>query len=255
MEKLTALEVEMAILGDDLEEVNYFEEVEEEPIVVSTEVSNNSDILELVKRHIVEHGGATVDSGSGYPMNITQGYGVAVEVSGLTAVKPIEEYTVEDYNHDIEIIEELDTYAGQSIKLGYWLNNGLLYVDASIVVNDVMDAVNIANLTNQLAIFDFGTEEDITLREDHNVEIPQYQVMELTSTCAHAEVSDVNGVIELEVDKYGHILFNGKIAKIIKVKYIPIIKVLQQLIERHRDTKVYTNGEYIGRINEFGELY
>lgn len=69
------------------------------------------------------------------------------------------------------IDEELKRYffdlagkAGDDHKIGYWLDNGRIYIDISVHVGDLDEAMRLAIENDQLAIFDLGNLETIRVK-------------------------------------------------------------------------------------------
>lgn len=55
------------------------------------------------------------------------------------------------------IADNADALSQENVYLGGWVDNGLVYLDCSLIVDDEQTALEIAKLNEQLAIFCFET--------------------------------------------------------------------------------------------------
>ena len=114
--------------------------------------------LENIKR-IIENGGATLTSEL-KKAELVNGFMVSLEGTE-SQVKG------EDYQAIIKAIEEKQEIIkdNKNLFIGLWLDDGIMYVDISININDKIDALEFGKKNKQLAIYDLENNDSIYLKE------------------------------------------------------------------------------------------
>lgn len=112
-----------------------------------------------IAKHVMENGGATIKSDLTIA-NYTTGYGVGAGNISTTEYKNIKGLIIAiAYGYEEFIKENLPKQA----HFGLWIDNGKLYIDKSMVIVEKGNAMEIAKQNNELAIWDFATNESIYL--------------------------------------------------------------------------------------------
>lgn len=102
--------------------------------------------LKLVIKTTIENGG--------FSSNATKRYMVALEgFERIIPVQNLSEQVLMDYIGSINL--------NNSESLGTWLDNGLVYFDKSVSIENLDEALELAKMNNQLAIYD--TVEGISI--------------------------------------------------------------------------------------------
>ena len=96
--------------------------------------------------------GKLIEYNSGYMVSIKD----IVKIN-LKAVSTLNVLKVVDNIIDTFNIEDTDTV------YGFWVDNGSLYIDMSLNIFNLEDAMQVARSTHQLAIWDCNLNESITL--------------------------------------------------------------------------------------------
>lgn len=96
--------------------------------------------------------GFTVDKNG----NAYTGTGFAVSITDLIP---------ENENDLKRILKEYNKYAkkGAKIYLGGWINNNKLYLDISIIIKNLQEAIRTGRTLKQKAIYNFGSKKVIDL--------------------------------------------------------------------------------------------
>lgn len=98
-------------------------------------------------KQIINNGGGNLKAWQ--PVNYSSGYMVAIEDGTIIDIKDID-----------SIINYIDSVNG---SCGLWVNDGKLYIDISINIESLDEALKIAIEKNELAIFDCKELKDITI--------------------------------------------------------------------------------------------
>ena len=115
----------------------------------------NTRKLEKIKKLVVENGGLTLKS-NGEVANLSTGYMVSYlrYEKIVNGIKFIELKSVKRY---LKIAKQLNAY------VGFWFNDGKVYIDISINAVYKEDALAFAKHEKQKAIFDVSRNETIYL--------------------------------------------------------------------------------------------
>ena len=114
-------------------------------------MENIKKIIEEIKEN---NGGTynkeykTIDAKQGYMVSL-QGYEKKCKT---------EQEIEKAINENMEIIKELD-----NAFLGAWIDEGITYIDISVLVENKEDAMEMGKINNQLAIYDIQNNESIYL--------------------------------------------------------------------------------------------
>lgn len=100
--------------------------------------------------------------------SINASKGFMVSLQGYERKCRTEEETEEAITENMEIIQGLD-----GAYLGAWIDEGVIYIDVSVLVENKEDAMQLGKINNQLAIFDIENNESIYLLYYYTV----YQVV------------------------------------------------------------------------------
>lgn len=84
--------------------------------------------------------------------------GFVVSLQGYERKSRTEEETEKAIKENMEIIKGLD-----SAYLGAWIDEGITYIDISVLVENKDDAMELGKINNQLAIYDIENNESIYL--------------------------------------------------------------------------------------------
>lgn len=114
-------------------------------------MENIKKIIEEIK----ENGGGTYNKEL-KSINATSGYMVSL-LGYERKCKTIEEIE-KAITENTEIIRGLD-----SAYLGAWIDEGIVYIDISVLVENKEDALQLGKINNQLAIYDIQNNESIYL--------------------------------------------------------------------------------------------
>ena len=109
---------------------------------------------------IAQHGVMTSVSNGGTTMT-TKG----VEVTSGCAVGGLLEFKFKAGAPIQEIADAVKSISGNGDcnAVGFWLNDGTLYVDAVQIIEDEVEAVELGRARDEIAIFNIGTMTEITL--------------------------------------------------------------------------------------------
>lgn len=113
------------------------------------------DTVATVLELTVQNGGGTFEAGSWLPFEPKHGYAVA-----FGGYQPLAK------DVDLNALRKLlKTVQGEydSSFVGTWLDGEKLYVDAVVYTVDLTRAIELAQSTNQLAIYNFATGESIAV--------------------------------------------------------------------------------------------
>lgn len=136
-------------------------------------MENIKNIIENIK----ENGGGTYNKDL-KSINAKRGYMVSLQ--GYERKCKTEEEIKKAIKENMEIIKGLD-----SAYLGAWIDEGIIYIDVSILVENKEDALELGKVNNQLAVYDLKSNESIYLSyyytvykviRDVNNEIIDYKI-------------------------------------------------------------------------------
>ena len=96
---------------------------------------------------IIKNGGGNLKDWQ--PVNYSNGYMVAIKKGAIINV-----------NDTASIIKFINSVNG---SCGLWVNNGFMYIDISINIQDKKEALQLASELKELAIFDCKELKDIPL--------------------------------------------------------------------------------------------
>lgn len=119
---------------------------------------SRNEIFEI----ILANAGGTF-SFSGEPVSFPDGY--AVSVAGFETVTQLEGMSARNFvNLANDLVKKVDGLADPSTHfIGAWIEDGNLYIDLSVRVEDKDSALVKAKNADQLAIWDFALEESVYL--------------------------------------------------------------------------------------------
>lgn len=117
--------------------------------------------IKTIIREIKENNGGTYNKEL-KSINAKQGYMVSLQ-GYEKKCKTIEE-TESAIMENMEIVKGLD-----GAYLGAWIDEGIIYIDISILVENKEDALELGKVNNQLAIYDIENNESIYLQYYYTV--------------------------------------------------------------------------------------
>ena len=56
-------------------------------------------------------------------------------------------------------------------NVGFWMNEGKLYIDRIQIVDDVKRAISLANENNELAIWDIANQQEVRTNNNSSIEL------------------------------------------------------------------------------------
>lgn len=105
------------------------------------------------------HNGATVNPADPYASTPRSGF--AVSIPGAERKIPASTFTIGTVRE--YVTDHLADLSGPNVYVGTWVDGEHVYLDVSIVVADLIDAVALGHASGQLAVFDFASFETIRL--------------------------------------------------------------------------------------------
>lgn len=96
--------------------------------------------------------GELIEYNNGYMVSIKDIVKINLEAVSTLNVLKVVDNIIDTFN-----IQDTDAI------YGFWIDNGSLYIDMSLNIFNLDDAVQVANSTNQIAIWDCNLNESITL--------------------------------------------------------------------------------------------
>jgi hypothetical protein len=127
----------------------------------------NKQKFNTLKKYVLKNGGATIQLGySSYDSNcqalyfITEKNGYAVSIKG--AEKIVNDLTIETINNYINSNYEILTN-GHGYFLGIWIHNGKIYLDITMIFSSIYNAIDSANMNNQIEYYDFKLGKSVKL--------------------------------------------------------------------------------------------
>lgn len=127
------------------------------------------NILTLLEKTL-KNGGLTIDE-NGNELSKTNGYMVSL-LDTETTIYIKDKSMLELYQLFIKLIEskkqtiEQIKKVNQSLYIGLWIDNDILYFDISICIQRKSDAITTGKNNLQLAIYDLATQESISLFDE-----------------------------------------------------------------------------------------
>lgn len=119
-------------------------------------------LIEKIISHVKKHGGLTLDHRNkpfaprnGYMVSLL-GYESKVSLDDTNAIQ-------ERLGRYIDIVNDIRQNTALDVKLGFWIDNGELYIDVSQYVDDFELAMYLGKARSQLAIFNFNTNTAIKI--------------------------------------------------------------------------------------------
>lgn len=109
--------------------------------------------IEKIKNAVIENGGITLDSKTLENANLTSGY--MVSISGYEVITTINDLTTNSLLAHARIAHALGGY------VGLWLDNDKLYIDISLNIKSLENALKTGKFNNQLAIYDIVNAKEI----------------------------------------------------------------------------------------------
>ena len=109
-------------------------------------------------------GGATLDSIEYEPIQLKSGYMVGLEGYGsVHALETLSNATFQMALVTSKIDIALKTFEtlGVSAFVGCWINDDLVYIDLSVHVYNLQQAIVLGRINNQIAIYDVAMDCDI----------------------------------------------------------------------------------------------
>lgn len=108
----------------------------------------------MVMKSIMQNGGGTFTTALD-SAKVRRGFMVSLEK--YEQVVPINKAHTTELNTMVEIATKLNAY------IGTWLNDDKIYIDLSININNIEDAIRIGKENNQLAIYDIVNDMVINI--------------------------------------------------------------------------------------------
>ena len=113
-------------------------------------------------KKIIKSGGATLSINTLKSTNYADGYMVGVvgikrDLTGINRKKRLK------MKAEIKAMAKDFGATGKDYHIGLWVNNNLLYIDLSLKVNDLMNAMEAGYNYNQKAIWDNAKKVEIPL--------------------------------------------------------------------------------------------
>lgn len=119
-------------------------------------------LIKKIIEHVKKHGGLTLDHRNkpfapktGYMVSLL-GYESKVRLDDVNAIQ-------ERLSRYIDLVNDIRSNTALDVKLGFWIDDGELYIDVSQYVDDFELAMYLGKARSQLAIFDFSTNNAIKL--------------------------------------------------------------------------------------------
>ena len=111
---------------------------------------------------IIANAGGTF-SFTGEPVSFPDGY--AVSLTGFETITPLEGLSATNFvNLANDLVRKVDGLADPSTHfIGAWIEDGNLYIDLSVIIQDKDAALVKAKNADQLAIWDFANGESVTV--------------------------------------------------------------------------------------------
>lgn len=122
------------------------------------------EILRQVVRATVEEGGCTYNTHGGRPGPVTHGVACAnPEHAQYERIVPLEEFNVAAVQR--YLWEHTKRLKEEGVHLGTWLHEGNVYLDLTTVYRTLPAALQAARRTNQLAVFNLSTMEEVKVTD------------------------------------------------------------------------------------------
>lgn len=116
----------------------------------------NNKQLKIIKKHVENYGGATLEARGLDITTLKRGYMVSLKGFELkTSLEALDKRTLERYQ---KIANARGAY------VGLWLDAGVLYVDISKNIMQYQTALSMAKTNEQLAIYDNAKGDSIYLQ-------------------------------------------------------------------------------------------
>lgn len=113
--------------------------------------------INTIKKYVLKNGGLTLNS-HGLKADLKSGFMASYEKSEKTL-------DLKDLSSEI-IAGALKEASKKRAFLGLWLNDNILYIDLSINIKDLSQALEFARANKQLAIYDIKNDKSIYLKEN-----------------------------------------------------------------------------------------
>lgn len=92
----------------------------------------------------------------------------------MVSINPELETIIDLRNDKLEVLDLIDQFITKNISqlqnennyIGSWICNAMIYLDVSININNVEEALSLAAEYDQLAIFDLSTKQELFLRSE-----------------------------------------------------------------------------------------
>jgi hypothetical protein len=111
-------------------------------------------LIEKIISHVKKHGGLTLDHKNkpfapkrGYMVSLL-GYESKVSLDDTNAIQ-------ERLGRYIDIVNDIRQNTALDVKLGFWIENGELFIDVSQYVDDFELAMYLGKAREQIAVFSF----------------------------------------------------------------------------------------------------
>lgn len=115
--------------------------------------------------HTFANGGATFD-GTGAIINPATGFAVATGPQRSFDIAAVPD----TFAKFCQMVREAAEHAADPRLMdpyfGTWINDGRMYVEPTVIIQDRESALDLARFTGQLAIYDFARGETIRVRKD-----------------------------------------------------------------------------------------
>lgn len=125
------------------------------------------DTARHIVRATIEHGGCTYNTHprrGGNPAPVTHGVACAnPEHAQHEKIVPLEEFNLAAVQ--LYLWEHVQILREDGVHLGTWVNDGKVYLDLTTVYRTQEEALQAARETNQLAVFNIFTKEEITVTD------------------------------------------------------------------------------------------
>jgi hypothetical protein len=113
-----------------------------------------------VLKAIKENGGVTIDVDTWKPVTPDKGFAVATEGEnmGLETFEKVYCKTMLDLDRYVQAFRRKH---GKPEYVGFWLDNGVVYIDAVLIVDSLISAISQARVHAQRAIYSFEAQTSL----------------------------------------------------------------------------------------------
>lgn len=181
--------------------------------------------LENIK-DIINNGGITLDI-DGEKMTKTEGFMVSIYGEEVQVNVDNEEGILKAINEKLEKIKKLNK---ESLYVGVWLDNGVIYVDISIHIIEKNEALEFGKNNKQIAVYDLKNNQSLYIKDYKFIKYyTLYKVIKKND-----KIKDIKIIKQVDDLKELKEMFN--------ISYKSLLNGVSWTLEK---TKRYFNEEYI----------